>query len=317
MESSFQKAVMQITSSETIEILLDTQRFCAMLGDLVPQQQKECKMVKFAFEFGIGKEIVSIQESPASERSLGRQRIEKRLLEDVGLSEDRTAFLLTNLFDPLAWIGVSETIYKAYMKAESGDINGAYEYGCILLAGKDTAMDVHEAAHWFTIAADKGVADAHHKLGVLYALGVGVVKDYAKAFEHTQKAANQGLVKSTYNLAIFYANGVGTAPDDLKATEYLEIAVNHGDAKAMNKLAWFLEHGIGIQQDCKKAADLYRRSFIKNAENPDPYFNLARLYDEGLGVEKDEGKAGQLRTLASQRSSTDLENEIALIMATV
>jgi hypothetical protein len=314
MGFSFQEAVRKIVTDFTIDILLDTPRFCAMLGDLAPQQQKECKIVKFAFEFGIGKEIVTIQSRPVSERSLGRARIERKMTDDIGLSGDRVVFLLENLFDPLAWIGVPEHVIESYNKANEGDAIAEFEYGNMLFEGKEVDRDITEAVRWFESAADKSVTDAQHKLGVLYAIGVGVEKDYSKAYEYTLAAAKQNLLMSTYNLAIFLANGIGVEVNEQKASEELQFASTHGFAKAMNKLGWFYEHGIGVNADAKKAAELYKKAFVKNAGDPEPYENLARLYEQGLGVEQDISKAGQLRSLAAKRAGAGWVNEVKVLL---
>jgi TPR repeat protein len=310
MGFSFQEAVRKIVTDFTIDILLDAPRFCAMLGDLAPRQQKECKTVKFAFEFGIGKEIVEIQSLPVSERPFGRARIERKMTEDIGLSSDRVVFLLENLFDPLAWIGVSEHVIEAYNKANGGNAVDEFEYGKMLFEGKEAGRDIVEAVRWFKSASDKGMVEAQHKLGVLYAIGVGVEKDYHKAYEYTEAAAKQNLLASVYNLAILIANGVGTDVNERKAVEELHFASEHGFAKAMNKLGWFYEHGIGVAADAKKAAELYKRAFVKSADDPEPYENLARLYEQGAGVEHDMNKAGQLRSLAAKRAGAGWVNGI-------
>lgn len=53
-------------------------------------------------------------------------------------------------------------------------------------------IDYVEAAKWFRLAAEQGLAEAQHALGSFYEDGTGVEQDYTEAVKWYKKAAEQG-----------------------------------------------------------------------------------------------------------------------------
>jgi TPR repeat protein len=58
--------------------------------------------------------------------------------------------------------------------------------------GAGVAQDSGEAARWYRLAAEHGLANAQYNLGVSYCLGAGVLQDSAEAARWLHLAADQG-----------------------------------------------------------------------------------------------------------------------------
>lgn len=62
-----------------------------------------------------------------------------------------------------------------------------------MYAGADgVPQDDHEAAHWYRLAAEQGLAEAQFNLAALYAVGKGVSQDYLAAYQWLCLAASAG-----------------------------------------------------------------------------------------------------------------------------
>ena len=68
--------------------------------------------------------------------------------------------------------------------------------------GLGVARDEFEAAAWYRMAAEQGLAQAQHNLGVIYDKGVGISQDVAEAENWYRKAAAQGHGDSVTILAL-------------------------------------------------------------------------------------------------------------------
>ena len=66
--------------------------------------------------------------------------------------------------------------------------------------------DDAEAARWYRLAADQGLADAQNNLGLMYDNGEGVPEDDAEAVRWYRLAADQGDA-GAQNLGVMYADG--------------------------------------------------------------------------------------------------------------
>jgi hypothetical protein len=63
--------------------------------------------------------------------------------------------------------------------------------GFLYYSGSGVPQSFVEAAKWYRLAADHGVAEAQHDLGVMYMTGQGVPQDYVLAHMWLNLAASQ------------------------------------------------------------------------------------------------------------------------------
>lgn len=121
-----------------------------------------------------------------------------------------------------------------------------------------------EALEALDYAAGKGVLDAQLRLAELYATGQGVEKDHAKSYSYYKQIVDKFA---------------GASPRHPVAKQI---------AKAFVALAGYYRDGIeelNIKPDAARAASLYRHaaSYFGHVE---AQYNLARMYLEGTGVNK-------------------------------
>ncbi len=102
--------------------------------------------------------------------------------------------------------------------------------------GKDAYLlgNYLEAATWFRLAAEQGVADAQFILGVMYENGQGVPQDHAEAVRWYRLAAEQGHANAQYNLGVSYVIGEGVPKNYILGYKWFNLAAagGHEDAAA-------------------------------------------------------------------------------------
>jgi TPR repeat protein len=186
-------------------------------------------------------------------------------------------------------------------------------------------QDLDKATSLWMQAAQKGHSVAAHHLGLAYLYGWGVPSNPIEAFELLSEAARQENPESTFVLAQMYMSGVGVTADHQMALSLFQKASDLGHAEASLHLGSIYEYGEGVEIDLNKAklywqraADLNHPSGIFNlgslllthAEKDSDYqlakewlqkadvlghpkakTQLAALYSNGLGVEKDISRA--------------------------
>lgn len=170
-------------------------------------------------------------------------------------------------------------------------------------------------------AAEQGDADAQYMLGCIYEFGDGVEQNGETAWNWYVKSAKQMQKEACTRLAGFYWDGQGVKQDRQKAKELYGMAAVRGHAYAQAMLGFMYEAGELVDKDIKqakywllkaaeqsfapawthlgkitldegdtaKAFELFK-SAARFGDAQGMEF-LSKLYNDGLGVEKDEKKA--------------------------
>ncbi|MCK7615854.1 caspase family protein [Roseibium sediminicola] len=131
--------------------------------------------------------------------------------------------------------------------------------------------------------------------------------------EQLQVAAREGDSRALKGLAYMRLNPDEDRYDPAKAAAFLEKAADAGDPEAMFELARMYERGIGVDQDVDKALDLFRKSAAEGFA--DAINDLGFLHFQGgLGIVRDPKKAIELfGQAADQRHPEAMFNYAALI----
>ncbi len=148
--------------------------------------------------------------------------------------------------------------------AVNGDKTAQYMVAVRYRDGNFVPKNYDEAAKWFYKAALAGLGPAQYNLAMLYERGRGVLRNIATAKVWYEHAAHKGHIKAMHNLAVLNTNAYDGSPPRLAVSAH-----------------WFA-----------KAADLGLR---------DSQYNLAILYERGLGVKKDLSKAYRWYSLAADQ----------------
>ncbi len=96
-----------------------------------------------------------------------------------------------------------ETAYKIFLRlAEHDDPKAQFFLGALYFVGKGVQQDYGEAAGWYRLAAEQGVADAQCNLGEMLSKGLGGQQDCEEAAKWFKLAAEQGYANALQNLEV-------------------------------------------------------------------------------------------------------------------
>jgi localization factor PodJL len=176
--------------------------------------------------------------------------------------------------------------------ALAGDPVAAYEVGVRFAEGRLIPANNEAAAHWFALAAHKGLAPAQFRLATLYEKGVGVKKNAAAARDLYRLAADRGHGKAMHNLAVLYAEGINGPPDYQAAALWFRKAAEHGITDSQFNLAVLYARGVGVE---KNFAESYK------------WFSLAAKAGDRDAAQKRDEVASHLdpRALAAARQAAE------------
>lgn len=147
-----------------------------------------------------------------------------------------------------------------------GDSRGYYAMGRICYHGLGEEINLKSALNYFKQGAqiEPVEPDIYNAMGACYLNGVGGLKaDREKAVEWFEKGISKGSLKAAYHLGLMYLEGSqGINKDPLKAYILIQRAAVQGRPypDAVYKLGYLYENGIGIPKDEKTAKKLYEEA---------------------------------------------------------
>jgi|GEM_PF-2956015 len=139
-----------------------------------------------------------------------------------------------------------------------------------------------------TNAASRGDREAQFRIASRFLREENGQSDPAAASRWLARAAEQGHAESQFVLASLYERGAGVPKSEDQAVGLYRRAAAAGHVRAMHNLAVLLT-AHETPDDYKQAAALFTAA--GQAGLTDSQFNLALLYERGLGVAKDYQKA--------------------------
>lgn len=137
--------------------------------------------------------------------------------------------------------------------AAKGDRLALFEIGARFTDGRGVAADRTEAAKWYKLAADRGLAPAQYRLGNMYEKANGVERNLSEAKRYYQMAAEQGNAGAMHNLAVLLASDAAGAPDFKAAGDWFIKASNLGVRDSQFNLAILYARGSGVQQSLEES----------------------------------------------------------------
>ena len=148
--------------------------------------------------------------------------------------------------------------------------------------------------------AENGDSELQYKLGYMYENGIGVPKNSKSAFYWYENAANNGIRDANNKLAWFYYCGKSVTKNIDKAIDLLSEHAEIGDASTQCLLANIYEFD---ECDYENALKWYEKASAKG--DCHATHNLALLYFEGEGTEKNPEKAFELLKKAAEQGNED------------
>ncbi len=149
--------------------------------------------------------------------------------------------------------------------------------------GKGTEQNYTKAVKWYERAALQGYAGALHSLGLMYAQGHGVKLDNTKALELLRKSANQGYAETQAQLGYLYEKGKCGLPQNyLEAIKWYQKAAERGNVLAQKVLARIYEEGQGVNIDNAKAIEWYQKAAKSGDSDAQKYYERAKMANARL-----------------------------------
>ena len=120
--------------------------------------------------------------------------------------------------------------------AHKGDPAAQRNMAHLYRMGLGVPQDFVQAASWYRLAADRGLARAQANLAAMYLRGQGLEEDAREAAYWFTAAATNGHVLAQYNLGLLYLRGEGVERNEAKAAGWLYRAGKAGYQPAMRVL---------------------------------------------------------------------------------
>jgi localization factor PodJL len=141
--------------------------------------------------------------------------------------------------------------------ASRGDREAQFRIGALFLSEGASQGDPATAARWLARAADQGHAESQFVLASLFERGAGVPKDEGQARDLYRRAASAGHIRAMHNLGVLLS-AQDTPQDYAEAAGWFTSAAAAGLADSQFNLALLYERGLGVQQDARKAYFWYQ-----------------------------------------------------------
>lgn len=154
--------------------------------------------------------------------------------------------------------------------------------------GIGTPIDSAQWINWIKKAADNNEPNALREIGNCFLNGVKVPKDEKKGFNYLKKSTDMGNPSAGMDLAYCYFMGIGTTKNvDEAIRVILPVAENIGDDSAQ----WALYRMYLEKNDIKTAIKWC--TLAAEQDNPYAQYELAVLYQQGIGVKTNHKVAEQ------------------------
>ncbi|PRP84674.1 hypothetical protein PROFUN_07924 [Planoprotostelium fungivorum] len=228
--------------------------------------------------------------------------------------------------DALHWIGhalhqgiegiverdVEEGISFLEAAAKEGHSPSMYYLACIYDSGDGVERDRRKFLHYLDMAAELEDADALFAYGDLYLNGETnrdeertdppyIEKDEKKALNYFSRSArtkNSGETSEVIQNSNFAPGGNLSALGSTISDQSMMTSSTSASA-FLNEGAMYYQ-GVGTVVDYEKAFYAYQNALLIDPNHIGAMYNLASMYHEGLGVEKNEMMANNLLERAQQ-----------------
>ena len=257
---------------------------------------------------GVASKKLASMKGTWSEPGWDNRRFDLHVLEELfqlsnGSDHFPDRFTLDLIFPPGEAVAApARTAVDALLaKAKKGDATAAEMAGQMALAGWGMPRDAAQAIKWFELATKAGpYGQARRFLGTMALLGEGQPRDAGRAKRYFDESLGGeiGWYQHTMFLRTLVApQGKVVVPDFEQRLAAIADAAERGDAVAQLRRARQFLLGIGVMPDAVAASRWYAAAARQN--HPAALYELAGLYDRGIGVLGDRNETLRLRRKAA------------------
>lgn len=163
-----------------------------------------------------------------------------------------------------------------------GDARAQYYLGMMKDSGIGTSQDIFGAVRWIKKSAAQNYGPSLAFMGDACKNGHGTTQNLSEAYSWYEKASKLGDPHSQNEMGIMLRDGIPDHPQDLnQAVILFNTAAKTGYAPAYYNLGKLYSEGVGLQQDYKKAIEMFRTA-VKGGD-VDSLYELGNIYFEGKG----------------------------------
>ncbi|MGH8507971.1 MAG: tetratricopeptide repeat protein [Gammaproteobacteria bacterium] len=128
--------------------------------------------------------------------------------------------------------------------ARAGDVRSQCLLGAIYASGSGGRKDARVSFAWYEKAASSGDADGLFNTGVMLVLGEGVARDVQSGLNRLRKAARKGNWMAAETLGQYYEFGLSpdVKPNRRIAKHWYRLAANFGSLRAREALSQILRN---------------------------------------------------------------------------
>ena len=133
-----------------------------------------------------------------------------------------------------------------------------------------------------------------------------------KLFAPLKSAAQLGDTEAMRDIANYYYYGEGGQTQNYaQAMQWLDSAATQNDPVAQNNLAAMYRDGIGTEKNADKVSELYRKAADQGYAVAQ--YNLATMYIDGTDIPQDLTKAATLLQSAAEQNLIPAQNRLGLL----
>ena len=185
------------------------------------------------------------------------------------------------------------SIEKLIRDNQNGDITSKFLLGLIyaeLITGYEEYVDRSQGLPLVKESWKMGVIDAGYSLFTAYNWGIGTRINKPLALAYLQASAEKGYILSQKRLGFAYlgSDPRGLVEQDIQqARIWFTRAAEQGDAESATQLAGIYQEGIGVPKDEQTAFEWLKRAEHMPFNGFLSHRGLANYYEKGIGTEVD------------------------------
>jgi len=156
---------------------------------------------------------------------------------------------------------------RLLLRANADNVQEQIKMGVMYLRGQDVPADPKQAFYWMEKAALNGSAEAQYYLSLFYEDGLGVNEpDLDLAMKWLRQAAEHDYTYAYYELGLAYLIGKTGTVDYHRGAVWLDKAARVGVVRAQRQLAALYEQGVGVEKNMASALYWYRQASDRGDE---------------------------------------------------
>ena len=202
-------------------------------------------------------------------------------------------------------------LYMAELLAKSGTADSLYSLAVLYADGVGTEPRIDDAVRLFELSMDKGSAEAAKHLGDMFAAGKQVPRDVDRALTYYRRSAGLGEGGAYEIMGDMFAEGRMVDTNIAYAIELYERGAAEGDANCRSKAIRLREEREELYRRAKGEEKLDAESAFELCATSaamgyiPAHKELARMFELGIGTEKNRNMAYRWYSLAVQHGDTD------------